>query len=35
MPDMQPRDSTLEMIRRIAASIDDNAALDNSRIHIG
>jgi aminoglycoside phosphotransferase (APT) family kinase protein len=34
MPDMQPRDSTLEMIRRIAASIDDNAALDNSRIRI-
>lgn len=35
MPDMQPRDSTLEMIRRIAASIDDNAALDISRFRAG
>jgi len=29
MPDMQPRDSTLEFIRRIAIAIDDLDALDS------
>lgn len=31
LPDMQPQDSTIEMMRRITHAIDDNEALDRSR----